>query len=75
MTGAGNQAGEVVIEATIDNGEVNVDVSDSETVALTVSAGSADAGTSSIGADRTSGRDGGRHRCINSYDNGSGCSR
>ncbi|NBC25951.1 MAG: hypothetical protein GVY08_03750 [Bacteroidetes bacterium] len=54
VTGANNEAGNVVITASIDNSDSNVDVSDTETVTLTVSAGSADAGTSSIVADRTS---------------------
>ena len=45
----------MVLTASIDASAGNVAASDSETVALTVSAGSADAGTSSIGADRTSG--------------------
>jgi len=55
VSGANNEAGNVVVTASIDNSDSNVDVSDSETVTLTVSAGSADAGTSTIVADRTSG--------------------
>ncbi len=55
ITGANDQAGDVVITASMNDSDANVDVSDSETVNLTVSAGTADAGTSSIEADPVDG--------------------
>ncbi|MCA1800198.1 MAG: Ig-like domain-containing protein, partial [Actinobacteria bacterium] len=55
VTGAGDEAGEVIITASISDIDANVEISDSETIGLTVLTGSADSGQSDIGADPASG--------------------
>jgi hypothetical protein len=55
VTGANDQAGEVTITASISASDGNVAASDSETVGLTVLAGSADAAQSGIGASPAGG--------------------
>jgi hypothetical protein len=55
VTGSDNQAGGVVITASISDADANVAESDNETIGLTVLAGAADAGQSTIGANPSEG--------------------
>jgi|GEM_PF-1220827 len=55
VTGSNDQAGNVVITASIDDADSNVAISDSDTVNLSVEAGAADATASTIAASPATG--------------------